>query len=125
VEKGEYDRAILDLDQAIRLDPRYVDAYNDRGRAYFAKHDYDRAIAEWTEAIRIDPNFTIGFRNRSLGLLDKKQYDQAIADLDIAIKQDPNSSPRTPTVPAPMKAKATMPARWRIATPRSSSIPTI
>jgi lipoprotein NlpI len=66
-----------------------VDAYNDRGRAYFAKHDYDRAIVEWTEAVRINPNFTIGYRNRGLALLNKKQYDQAIADLDIAIKQDP------------------------------------
>ena len=33
-EKGDYDRAITDYDQAIRLDPKYTVAYINRGVAY-------------------------------------------------------------------------------------------
>ena len=42
--KGQYDRAIEDLDQAIRLNPNYAAAFNNRGSAYSAKGDLDRAI---------------------------------------------------------------------------------
>ena len=30
-DKGDYDRAIADYDQAIQLKPDFVDAYNNRG----------------------------------------------------------------------------------------------
>src|SRR5438093_13657838 len=32
--KGDYDRAIQDFDQAIRLNPNYVPAFFNRGNAY-------------------------------------------------------------------------------------------
>ena len=54
-DKGDYDRAIADYDEAIRLDPRYAVAYYNRGVAYCDKGDYDRAIADYNEAIRLDP----------------------------------------------------------------------
>ena len=45
-DKGDYDRAIADFDQAIQLKPDYADAYYNRGIAYHDKGDYDRAIAD-------------------------------------------------------------------------------
>src|SRR5277367_6015472 len=55
--KREYDRAIQDLDQAIKLDANNALAFNDRGGAYNGKHEYDRAIQDFDQAIRLDPNF--------------------------------------------------------------------
>jgi tetratricopeptide (TPR) repeat protein len=43
-QKGAYDRAIEDFDQAIRLDPQSAIAYLGRARAYREKADYDRAV---------------------------------------------------------------------------------
>jgi tetratricopeptide (TPR) repeat protein len=43
---GEPDRAIEDYSEAIRLDPKYVLALNNRCAVYNAKHDYDRAIRD-------------------------------------------------------------------------------
>src|SRR5262245_42111962 len=37
---GDYDRAIRDLDEVIRLEPTAV-RYGNRGHVYFSKHDYD------------------------------------------------------------------------------------
>ena len=51
--KGEYDRAIADASEAIRLDPKYARAYCIRGEAYRMKGDFDRAIANLTEALRL------------------------------------------------------------------------
>jgi tetratricopeptide (TPR) repeat protein len=42
VDKREYDRAIEDFDQAIKLDPNYALAFNNRGIAYADKGQYDR-----------------------------------------------------------------------------------
>jgi tetratricopeptide (TPR) repeat protein len=42
--KRDYDRAIENYTEAIRLDPNNSNAYNGRGNAYYSKRDYDRAI---------------------------------------------------------------------------------
>ncbi len=58
--KKDYDGAIADYNEAIRLDPSqaltyHVLAYVNRARLYFDKEDYDRAIADYSEAIKLDP----------------------------------------------------------------------
>ncbi len=65
-EKGEFDKAIADYTEAIRLNPKFAKAYVDRGIAYVDRgFDYvnkvkvegeiDKAIADLTEAIRLNP----------------------------------------------------------------------
>jgi tetratricopeptide (TPR) repeat protein len=51
--QGDYDRAIADYDEAIRLDPALASAWHNRGNAYARKGDADRAIADYNEAIRL------------------------------------------------------------------------
>lgn len=43
---GDFDAAIIDENEAIKIDPGFADAYMRRGAAYLGKGDYDRAIAE-------------------------------------------------------------------------------
>ena len=54
--KHDFDRAIADFTEAIRLDPNPDLAYQWRGDAYSDKGEYDKAIADYTESIRLDPN---------------------------------------------------------------------
>ncbi len=54
-EKKEYDKAIADLDESIRINPRDVDSHNIRGLAWIGKKEYDRAIDDFTSAVRIEP----------------------------------------------------------------------
>ena len=75
-DKKDYDRAIADYDQAIRLDPNYAHAFNNRGVAYESKKDYDRAIADYDQAIRIDPNYA--------DALNGACWDRALTNRDLA-----------------------------------------
>jgi len=63
-DKKDYDRAIADYTEAIRIDPEYSKAYNGRGIAYDNKCEYDNAIEDCNEAIRINPEYVHAYNNR-------------------------------------------------------------
>jgi hypothetical protein len=59
----DYDRAIADFTEAIRLNPSYGRAYNLRGNAYLMKGDRARARVDWNKALELDPNDTASRNN--------------------------------------------------------------
>jgi tetratricopeptide (TPR) repeat protein len=59
--KGEYDVALQDYNEAIRLNPISASQYNNRGVIYRIKGDYDRAIADYDTAIKLNTNYTAAF----------------------------------------------------------------
>jgi tetratricopeptide (TPR) repeat protein len=48
--KGDWDRAIADYDEALRLDPKNAGAYAGRAAAYLRKGNVDRALPDLTKA---------------------------------------------------------------------------
>ena len=64
-EKNEYGKAIADYNEAIRLDPKYVVAYNSLGYAWNLKKDYNQAITNYNEAIRLDPKNAYAYNSRA------------------------------------------------------------
>jgi tetratricopeptide (TPR) repeat protein len=80
--KKEFDKAIADHDQAIKVDPKNWAAYNNRGNAYAGKGDYDHAIADYDTAVKLNPKYAEAFYNR--GLAKRKKGDATAADADIA-----------------------------------------
>ena len=89
----QYDRAIADFDQAIRLTPHYSHFYNNRGIAFTEKGQYDRAIQDFDQAIRLTPNFAVPFQNRGRAFRMKGQKAQADADFTKAGQLNPNVPP--------------------------------
>jgi len=89
LEKGTYERALADYNNAIKTDPNYAEAYAHRGDAYLKKNDYDLAIAECNQAIKLDSNCAYAYAIRGYAYIHKNDYDRAITDLNQAIKLNP------------------------------------
>jgi len=88
--KGEFDKAIEEYDEAIRLDPECSDAHLDRGTCYnLSKRETEQAAADYTEAIRLDPECSLAYFLRAFTHGDE-EHEKTIADLDEAIKLSPS-----------------------------------
>ncbi len=90
--KKDYDHAIADYDQAIKLNPSDAVFFNNRGGALVGKGEVDRGITDFDQAIRINPNLTRAFIDRGHAFRGKGLFDRAIADYDQAIKLDPKNA---------------------------------
>ncbi len=88
------DRALPDLDAAIRLRPEgYVLPYIARSRARLLKKDYDGAIADATKALSISA-WSEPFYTRGVARLEKGDRVAALADLEEALRKGPAEGPR-------------------------------
>ena len=54
--QGQYEGAIADYDQAIRLDPRNAGAYANRSLAKSELGRHDEALEDLDQAMRLDPD---------------------------------------------------------------------
>jgi lipoprotein NlpI len=90
--KNDYDRAIADYDAAIRLNPRYADAYFNRANSWGLKGDSDRAIADYDAALKLNPRDANAHAARAVELMVKGDYPGAIAGYDTALKLEPKSA---------------------------------
>ena len=87
--KGQYDLAIQDYNESIKLNPNYAKSFNNRGVAYQKKGEYDRAIEDFDAAIKIDPDYANAFANRGETYQKKSDYPRALKDFDEALRQQP------------------------------------
>jgi lipoprotein NlpI len=78
------DHAIYNYSQAIKLDPKMVKAYNNRGVAYVGRQQYDLAIADFTKVIKLDPKNGKAYNNRAIAYLYKKDMAKARQDIQKA-----------------------------------------
>ncbi len=65
--KGQYDRAIALFSKALEINPRYAEAYNNRGIAYAkGKGQYEKALSDFLKAIEINPVNADIYDNRGI-----------------------------------------------------------
>jgi tetratricopeptide (TPR) repeat protein len=114
--RGDFDLAIEDFTEAIKLDPNMAAAYLQRSKALLAgvsmvsdldenfefiiwdsgiysekpRDVLDRALADAVAAIKLAPDLASSYRNRGRIYNDMREYDKAVTDSNQAIKLDPN-----------------------------------
>lgn len=92
IQQSAYDRAITDINQAIRINPNLASAYKERGNVYHIVGNDIRAISDFNQAIRLDPNLASAYAKRGHAYFRQGNYDRSIADYNQAIKLDPNNA---------------------------------
>ncbi len=90
-----HDAAAADLEEAVRLDPKFAYVHYARGVSLSQTYDTTGAdLAEFDEAIRLDPNYALAYQGRAKVLrLMRGDNDRAKADYDTAIRLDPELAP--------------------------------
>jgi len=87
-----FDKAIEDFSEAIKLEPGNPLNYIKRGISYRNKKEFDLAIADFNAAINIEPNkYGFFYFERSLAYIIKGEKNLAISDIEMAIKIDPEN----------------------------------
>jgi tetratricopeptide (TPR) repeat protein len=87
--KQDWDRALRDYDEAIKLNPRNAGAYVDRAAVLSHNREYDDAIKDLNEALRMNPNQWEAYFNRAGDFRDSGRLDEAAADLEQVIRLNP------------------------------------
>jgi len=93
LNENEYDRAIADFSEAVKLSPDTYDYYDNRARAYFNKRDFDHAISDYDQMIRLRPDNYRAYLNRANAYHLNGNIDRAIADLESVLRINPNFPP--------------------------------
>jgi hypothetical protein len=83
--KLDYDKAISDFTEAIRLDPNLALAYLDRGYAYSHYGNPDKAISDYNDAIRLDPHLALAYFNRGTAYQNQGNLDKAISGMLVGV----------------------------------------
>lgn len=89
---GNYQGAIADFDQAIRLDPNRASLFRDRGLAHKETAELDLAIADYDEAIALAPGLAAPYYERALALVAKGDLDLAVLSFNTAVRLVPNDA---------------------------------
>ena len=106
--KNDYARAIADYDEAIRLDPKYPDAYYNRCIAYNRTQKYDLALPDCNRAIALGPaantlnatgqeqlssdrSKSDYYTQRGVAYHGRREIDRAIADYSEALRLYPRN----------------------------------
>jgi len=96
-----YDRALLasryglkdtqplaDVQEAIRLDPKYAPAHMLEGYLYYERKEYDRAVAACDRALAMDRNYARAYLFRGMALLAQGELEKGRADIQRALRLD-------------------------------------
>lgn len=79
--KGLTDKAVLQYEKSISLEPRDADAHNNLGLCYFDKGWLNRAIEQFKHAVRIAPNHVEAHYNLGMGYGSRGRYDLAFKEI--------------------------------------------
>jgi len=85
---GKVERAVEDYEQAIKLDPFYAHAYNNRCWSGAVLGRTEQAAADCTKVLKLY-NVANTFENRGFIYLKRGEYDHAIADYEAGLRLDP------------------------------------
>lgn len=91
-ENKNYQGAVEDYTQAIKLDSNYEEAYLKRGFNYSLIRNYQNAIADYSQAIKINPNYEEAYIKRGYARSNLRDVKGAIEDYSQALKINSRNS---------------------------------
>lgn len=89
LSQSNYAAALKDFQQALRIDPKFIEAYICQSLVYYYQEDYQEAIASCNQVLQINPRNVDAYNNRGLNRCAMGEYKDAIADFNQVLEIDP------------------------------------
>lgn len=90
VADNEYDRALLDFDISLKMNPNNAKVYINRANIHGLNKHFDLALKDYSKAISLDITDPQTFFNRAITYSIMKQYDKAAEDFTTALQIKPD-----------------------------------
>jgi tetratricopeptide (TPR) repeat protein len=87
---GHREKALASFNEALRLNPQFVQAYVGRGKLLAEMGQYSSALSDLNFALHLQPTHAEGFAYRGFALLGMGRAQEALPDLDTALRLDPS-----------------------------------
>jgi tetratricopeptide (TPR) repeat protein len=91
-QSGKWSRAIGEYRDAIKLNPRFTDAYIGLAHSYNNQADYTQAIAAALKATQLAPNNMLAYYNLGAAYYQKKMWPQAQDAFNTVYKLQPDTT---------------------------------
>ena len=92
IQLGDYEKAIRESDQALRMNPKDVWSYHNRGLAKAKLGRFDEAIQDYSMSISFNPHRNEAYVDRGGGIKLTEKLHLCLADFDTAIRFFPNNA---------------------------------
>jgi len=89
----DWDGAIREYQEALRLKPDNAEAHNNLGNALQAKQDWEGAVHEYREALRLKPDDAETHNNLGNALQAKRNWEGAVHEYREALRLKPDLHP--------------------------------
>ena len=94
-DQDEYDKAITELNEAIKLDPNHRNAgkflafsYYARGMLYYQNNEFSRAVQDFTKALEYDKDDIDFLKARGMSYMNLGEWGKLIDDFSCVIAHD-------------------------------------
>ena len=84
-ESGEFDDALADFNQALKLDPKLAVAVSNRAWVFFEQDDLPTALSGFDDALLLDRTLTRAHEGRASVLMEQGKLEEAISSFSKAI----------------------------------------
>jgi serine/threonine protein kinase/Flp pilus assembly protein TadD len=84
--RGAYDKAIIEVNIALELDPNYGLAHNELGYAYLATEDFSKAVDHFKKYVSLSPGEANPLDSLAEAYFDMGRLDEALANYKDALK---------------------------------------
>jgi len=83
-QRGQYEQAIGDFNQALKQKPNDAAILTYRGVVYYAKGQNDQAVKDFDQAIKSDPMFGRAYYQRGMVYETLGKFNKALEDINRA-----------------------------------------
>ena len=88
LEKGDIQKAVVELQSVLTSDPQNVVAHYNLGRAHFYKQEYEQARQQFAEAIRLRPDYIPGRVELAKLQVTRGDYEAALKSAQEILQLD-------------------------------------